>query len=363
MKLDRFFKKVMDMLPPDKIYHIFDDIDTITKRLKVKYGFLRGYIKYVDIKHELILPYVMSNPDKNWNWNTLQNIFYRIIYNTERSDYVEFLCKHHDKITIWNKLTKFVSADFIQKHPDKNWDWKSISVNEFDINFLIQNKQFSMLSEHNDLTLDIVEKNIEEEWNWVVLTRNTPFKLIEERLDGRKWKWDIGVILRSKPVTLEFIKNVFAEMPWAFSYIGLEINPHITIDIVEDLIDEKWNFDFAQLVENGIIGVNFFVKYPEKINGCVLQELSKYCPIESVIQHFPEVVDLYYFETDIAQNKHITMKDIKSNIDNINVFTMFHCNTFEYMEQRIKYRTQSLYVIQKSPLSSEIVRHICETYL
>jgi len=355
-------------MSPNKIFHIFDDVDYSGKFMvnPQRHCSIKQMVFYA--KYKFILPYIISNPSKNWNWNHVQYAFYCYIKNQYaykqiiETRCIEFLCKYHEKITIWCEFTQYLSADFIQKHPNKGWYWHCISnkiINNFDINFLIQHKLFYLVYKHEDFSLDIVENNIEKEWAWSPLTSYASWKFINDHLDDQRWKWNIGYILNRKPITLKFMKENNTQI--VFDFRDLSHNPHMTMDIVEYFIDENWNY--LSLIKNGVVGVDFFVKHPEKVNDSVLRYLMEYSSIESMKQCFPEVVNNNYYEVEISKNNNITMKEIQNYADDINIFIMMNFNTFKGLEKRIKNRTQSFYILQQSLLSSEIVRHICTTFV
>jgi hypothetical protein len=66
-----------------------------------------------------------------------------------------------------------ISIDYILAHPDKSWNYRYVNLNE---NISIHNidmidKNFSLLSMNPAITIEIVEKYIDEPWNWSELSR------------------------------------------------------------------------------------------------------------------------------------------------------------------------------------------------
>ena len=103
--------------------------------------------------------------------------------------------------------------EFIEKYPEKPWNWWSISNNP-------------------KLTMEIIEKYPEKPWNW----------------------WGIS---NNPKLTMEIIEK-YPEKPW--NWLGISCNPNITMEFIEKNINK---IDFERLSENKFTLENTRIKKKE----------------------------------------------------------------------------------------------------
>jgi hypothetical protein len=93
-----------------------------------------------------------------------------------------------------------ITMEFIEKHPEKPWDWESISDNP-------------------NITMEIIEAHPEEHWDWVSISMNPN-------------------------ITMDIIEK-YPEKPW--DWLGISKNPNLTTEFIEKHIH---NIDFKHLSLN-----------------------------------------------------------------------------------------------------------------
>ena len=133
---------------------------------------------------------IVSNPDKPWYWNSIShnpNITLKIIQenldkewnwdfllswnNNFLSELIE-MCVDKELVLNFNNIPQFIrdlpefdnfmmyissnpniTLEIVQKNPDKQWDWKQLSTNP-------------------NVTWKFVINNLDKDWNWNLLSRN-----------------------------------------------------------------------------------------------------------------------------------------------------------------------------------------------
>lgn len=149
------------------------------------------------------------------------------------------------------------------------------------------------VSEHANVTLDIVNRTMDKfDWNWkgLVSNPNLTMEFIKTHLhkfDDSDRYWEL--ITANKGITIEMIQTNI-DLPWDWKMISslkelsmefidehhtkidfanLSYNPHLTDDIIDKYIDEKWIWDKIYVrygVEITKYNYERFVKYSDKMN-------------------------------------------------------------------------------------------------
>jgi hypothetical protein len=98
------------------------------------------------------MEFIEKYPDKPWNWNRI---------STNPNITMEFIEKYPDKPWNWNWIPENpnITMEFIEKYPDKPWDWDYISMNP-------------------NINMDIIEKYPDKPWSWCYISRN---KFLKEK--------------------------------------------------------------------------------------------------------------------------------------------------------------------------------------
>ena len=68
------------------------------------------------------------------------------------------------------------NLDMVEANPDKEWDWKTLSLNP-NIMFVVKTNpdkewDWGILSSNLNLTMDVVKANPDKSWNWYGLSSN-----------------------------------------------------------------------------------------------------------------------------------------------------------------------------------------------
>jgi hypothetical protein len=87
--------------------------------------------------------------------------------------------------------------DFINKYPDKPWEWHYLSHNP-------------------NLTIDFIKKNPDiddNKWNWYFISENPNISMSDiESNPDQKWRW--GSISKNPSITIEFIEKNIDKVYW-----------------------------------------------------------------------------------------------------------------------------------------------------
>lgn len=128
--------------------------------------------------------------------------------------------------------------EMMKSNPD-DWNWDGISKN-------------------SDITMDVVESNLECPWNSEGLSRN-PNLTIEfiERHQEYQWNWE--QISRNEGITMEDIER-HKEMPWKWEYVSM--NPNLTMEFIER--NRRYAWDWEAISECMRITIEILEKYKKK---------------------------------------------------------------------------------------------------
>lgn len=177
--------------------------------------------------------------NKPWDWIILSSLDYLPL---------NFIEKHMDKNWSYNRLStnKNLTIDFINKYPHKSWNWNYIIhsshfkftdiINKLKIEY-VELYYFDIIdfgnnmSNHKNLDIEVVKKNINFCWNWNIISQN-------------------------KNITIETIRNN-PNLPWNYHF--MTNNPNITFEFVKDNSDKNW--DYRKLADNKSV---FNLKYKHK---------------------------------------------------------------------------------------------------
>ena len=107
------------------------------------------------------MEFIEKYPDKPWNWNLLS-------YNPNIT--MEFIDKYPDKPWNWKWISSNpnITMDIIDKYPDKPWSWYSISRNP-------------------NIIMNIIEQYSDKPWNWYSISYN-PFNYEKELFIEKRMK-------------------------------------------------------------------------------------------------------------------------------------------------------------------------------
>jgi len=215
----------------------------------------------------------------------------------------EFFTKHHSKI-VTQKGFDYISAiisdtRIITEHMDFNWNWQVISANSQlnkDSQFLLSVKEkiqidtllheisgsvldeifesfniFSFLDAHKELwkavtekiSIDLVRKHIEYDWDWNVLTKRVHSSLKIESLGNSKWvdKWDWRYLTQNLDISIIIEKlDVFLDY-WDWEYLTRRLDKEFVLNNLPEYND-YWDWeilltdriDKSDLLKHGHLG-------------------------------------------------------------------------------------------------------------
>ena len=99
---------------------------------------------------------------------------------------MEFIEKHPEKPWDWVDISRNpnITMEFIEKHPEKDWNWYWISRNP-------------------NITMDIIEKHPEKPWNWDGISKN------KFAFENTRMKKKEGYLLLEKEYTFHKLQNLY----------------------------------------------------------------------------------------------------------------------------------------------------------
>lgn len=103
------------------------------------------------------------------------------------------------------------------------------------------NEDWVYLSQNNNLTLEFVEKHLDELWSWRHLSGFLPLTIefVERHLD-KAWNYGCIGFSANPSVTLEFIEH-FPSQYWDYGYYGLSRNLTITEEFIESHLERYYS--------------------------------------------------------------------------------------------------------------------------
>ena len=213
---------------------------------------------------------VYEDYEKRWK----EHWFNFIINNDQDWDYTQLMKNPN------------LELNLVLEHLDKPWDMNELSYlikddDTFkDFNIIEDNVSlpwdFIIISQHKNVTVDILRQYSKIPWNYYSLTRDIDFDLIIENID---LPWDFKYLSTHPDLNNEILKQNI-DLDWDFKYIsdnvcdgykdnivelvllfpdkdwsfyGLSCNKYISNDVVEKLIDKNWHFGQMGLSINSSI--------------------------------------------------------------------------------------------------------------
>jgi hypothetical protein len=163
----------------------------------------------------------------------------------------------------WHKVSarKDLTYEFVKNHPEIPFCKNTLNVN-IHYKYSCSNNYtnnveryvyFRRLSMKDDLSLEYIEENINEMWDWTELTRNKNLTewFIDKYIDKN---WDMDYL--SMCVPPEIVKK-YPDRGWNYTY--LQVNPLMPIDYIPE---SKLNWELASL--NPTITFEYIINNPNK---------------------------------------------------------------------------------------------------
>ncbi len=244
---------------------------------KIKFEILS---KRKDIKIDSGL--ILSNKDKNWDWQGLSE---------------------NEKAEISNEL--------ILELKDKNWDWKALSKrkkiefsNETLLQLLDRDWDWNYLSENEnlDFNAEFIEKTKTKSWSWKSVSRHKSFVPTVEILTLTK-DFDLDWEYISQHSSLNPTKEILAKFETKWHWQRITENPQINFDdigFIERFAD-KWNWRF--ICESGKLTLNNEIlnKFKEHLEWNLISSNTNIQFTREIIQEFKQ----YWNWSRLKENKRV----------------------------------------------------------
>ncbi len=236
----------------------------------------------ISINPNINLDIVKKNKDKDWDYKIL-------LYNKNirGKDILED--------DIFKNLKKFIVNNFDAVERKESWDFLQKCENQFKLNY-------DNISLNENITWEIVSKNINKPWNFknLSLNKNINIDIINS---NPQLDWSIKNLSLNENINITDIENN-PTLDWC--YQRLSSNPNITFDYVLNNLDKDWNFYF--LSANPNINYDIILKYKE-----FDWSIDNYCKNKNLNFNDLEKMDIckknFY---DICNNDFTTERNIGS---------------------------------------------------
>ncbi len=190
-----------------------------------------------------------------------------------------------EKVTNFNQTTTMpnleLNRELLLEFPDYDWDWKRIS------------NIFQTLN----IPFEFVEKNINKNWDWKVLSTQISFKFIQ-KYPNLDWDWQeitSRIFCKHDQKFLEdFVKNYFDknldwnllskrnDSPWKFEGVSAKfvtlnidfpwnfdiLSKNIDLEVVDTHPKKDWNWNYISRERLKASNLKFILKNFEYITPC-----------------------------------------------------------------------------------------------
>lgn len=254
---------------------------------------------FENLQFSASLNFIESHPEFNWNWSTLST-------------------------------HKHLTREFIERNLNKPWNWKSLFEKGFIQNYFTatpeskfieslfldylldiraltiellekhknKNWDYNKLSELRILTCDFVESTIDKPWNWKTLSRNKNLSELAIKYPNKDWDWsEISLFIDIKLVKLN------PNLPW--QWFDFNYNQALTLDFVENNFDKTNWCD--RLHPYAILTWEFVEKHITQ--NWNWNKLGRLVPL-----HIAELDYKKYIKT-LHENPNVTLEFVEKHID------------------------------------------------
>jgi hypothetical protein len=251
--------------------------DVVKKFTKINFEILS---KRKDLRIDSRL--ILSNIDKNWDWQMLSE--------NEKVDITnELILELKDKNWDWKALSKRKKIEFknqtIFQLLDKDWDWKFLTENQN----LIFNAEF-------------IERTKIKSWNWKLVSKHKSFLPTIEILNITK-DFDLDWNFISKNPDLIPTKELLSRFETKWNWHSITENPQINfddIDLVERFVD-KWDWRFICETGKLIINIETLSKFREYLDWNLISSNTNIYFTKEIVQAFKQ----YWNWTNLKVNKRV----------------------------------------------------------
>lgn len=132
-----------------------------------------------------------------------------------------------------------ISTEDMKNNPHLPWKYNYNKLDDKFIQYLIVNNlaDYDDLSHSKFVTWDIVNDNLEKDWNWYELSKN-PVITWENILNSLNFDWDWKGVSMNPNINWDIVKN---NLDMAWDWFEISAHPNITWDIIEKNWNKPWN--------------------------------------------------------------------------------------------------------------------------
>ena len=265
-----------------------------------------------------------SSTLKNWNFDFLslnpkikfsdivkyKHFYWNWKYVSSRDD-LDFIFVF-DNLNLnwdWYQLSdnKNLTLEILDKNIDYDkWDWESISCNP-NLTFTNPKKypniNYEYLSKNSNLTFDVVANNLDVNWNFDVLSLhpNLSFNFVFESLtsyfnlnwDGNTIEWNWYLLSRHPNLSLDIIQDYFnlnyydhVNSKHKWDMKGLSENPNLTIDFIVKNITEHWNWQMISINDMNMSKKKYLINKVTKQYKKIVYNLPLIKDVQQVILNY-----------------------------------------------------------------------------
>lgn len=196
---------------PDKLW----DYHSMTRYVSIDIIITLHHKKwnYSIVQHRLSINFIMTNPYYNWNYFEL---------SADERVYIHFVKTRHNMDWNWRRISKHkdLTINTVLDLYNKDWDWKYL-IKRFgfkkSLNFINNEEAGIILSEHEELTMEIIKNNNNILWDEKKICTNPNIPV--EDLIINEYGWDCYYITKHPKLKHEHIKNN-PNRGWNFYYIS-----------------------------------------------------------------------------------------------------------------------------------------------
>lgn len=289
---------------------------------------------------------LINSRNLNGIYKSCTNIRSYVLNLIERNTYnfnmlLYFLEKYPNKSWNWKYIGRNLNLtiEFIENNPDLPWDEKDIfkrsgikletenhRTYKFNkrkywnmspivkINEIKDYKDYNYISENHDLTIDFIKDNIDEEWDWYKISKNPGIKM-EDIQNNLKLPWVWSQISRNPNLRIDFIKNntnnllrcpktTFLQ---SCDWTAISRNRGIKMEDIQNNPNLPWDFTLSGVVKNPNLTIDFVKLNSDKY--WLWFAVSENVSINDIINNPDERWEWDY----ISKSRKITMFDIENN--------------------------------------------------
>ena len=208
---------------------------------------------FLSLNPNITVDFIEKYSDKDWDYRNLS-------LNSNLT--LDFIEKHINELDFHNLSSSYITLDFIKKHIDERWNWYKLSSNNHIITeeFVIENINkcwcwLDLFKNPNITSKLLMEKN--DDIVFVSYFLKASPNITEEFLDKLDYNLIYDALSFNPNITLDFIERHINEN-WNWKILSSD-NPNITLEFVQKHAGKSWNWNY--LLEKFLNEKNLFDKF------------------------------------------------------------------------------------------------------